>query len=156
MSLEIIEDPSRMLSVAVGTKSTVTTTTTDETEKMSVIFFIFHSLANLGGFYTFCIIIVGIFLRPVLDKIFMHEIINDYNEGHRGHLGKYQNFIVIGEMKAIEDFRMDKMMEMERFGLLGSTDKGSYAQDNSFQEDEQLYPEMQYDGGSGGDLKKSN
>ena len=87
MGLEIIEDPSRMLSEYEGTKSTITTTTTDETEKMSIIFFLFHSLANLGGFYTFCIIIVGIFLRPVLDKIFMHEIVNDYNEGNRGHLG---------------------------------------------------------------------
>jgi hypothetical protein len=87
MDLEIIEDPLRMLSDYEGTTSTITITTTDETEKMSIIFFLFHSLANIGGFYTFCIIIVGIFLRPVFDKIFMHEIVNDYNEGNRGHLG---------------------------------------------------------------------
>jgi hypothetical protein len=59
-------------------------------------------------------------------------------------------------MKALEEFRMDKMMEMEKYGLLGSTDKGSYAPENSFQEDEQLYPDIQYDGGSGGNSKKSN
>jgi hypothetical protein len=59
-------------------------------------------------------------------------------------------------MKALEEIRMDKMMEMEKYGLLGSTDKGSYAPDNSFQENEQLYPDMQYDGGSGGDSNKSN
>jgi hypothetical protein len=59
-------------------------------------------------------------------------------------------------MKALEEFRMDKMMEMEKYGLLGSTDKDSYVPDNSSQEDEQLYHEMQYDGGSGVNSKKSN
>lgn len=82
-----------MLADYEGTKTTVTTTSTEETEKMSIIFVLFYFLSNLGGLYTFCILIIGVFLRPVIDKMFMHEIVNDYNKGSKQIIGILPRFI---------------------------------------------------------------
>lgn len=149
-----------MLAEYEGTEKTVEKTSTEETEKMSIIFVIFYFLSNLGGLYTFCILIIGIFLRPVIDKIFMHEIVNDYNKGNKEILGNWLLVYIIGQLKILEENRIDKLLEMERFGLLGttkqSTDKESGIADQSYQEYDPMFDgNDQYEGGSGKKPKKS-
>jgi hypothetical protein len=78
-NLCIDETSTRRLSQtnADGT-TTETTTTLDEqdTKTMSIIYLTLYTLADLGGLYTFLVIIVGLFLRPIIDKMFHHDMVN--------------------------------------------------------------------------------
>lgn len=58
--------------------SEIETVNEEGNSKMSLTYRIFFTISNLGGLYTLLILGIGTLLRPVIDKIFIHEAIN-YN-----------------------------------------------------------------------------
>ena len=49
-----------------------------EIKEMSTIYKWFYTIANMGGLYAIIIFILGSCLRPIADKIFIHNVINEY------------------------------------------------------------------------------
>jgi hypothetical protein len=70
-----------------GTLSTITVTAGKEEKEMSMIFAAFYVIANLGGFYTFLMFLFGFFMKPAIDKMFMHEIVNATHHANKQAIG---------------------------------------------------------------------
>jgi hypothetical protein len=122
-------------------KTTETTTTLYEkvTKKMSIIYLTLYTLANLEGLYTFLVIIVGLFLRPIIDKIFHHDIINLSIKTNKLTPRSYsfKNYL-----EQIEMTQHEKNVKRETVGLriqqLPSINNGNGHAGNSFNEFEPL------------------
>lgn len=71
-----------------GTLSTITVTAGKEEKEMNIIFAAFYVIANLGGFYTFLMFLFGFFMKPAIDKMFMHEIVNATHLANKQAIGK--------------------------------------------------------------------
>lgn len=66
-----------------------TTSETSESEvSMSFPYTIFYIFSSLGGFYAICVFIIGILLRPAVDKFFIHECVNSSHIAHKVELSK--------------------------------------------------------------------
>ena len=73
---------------ADGTISEITTAEgLEETKKMSIIYKVFYAMANMGGLYTMLMFIFGIFVRPIISKIFNHEVMNEAHIANTKALG---------------------------------------------------------------------
>lgn len=48
----------------------------------------FYTISQLGGFYAFFIVTIGILLRPVVDKLFQHEAVNSLHLANKVEFNK--------------------------------------------------------------------
>lgn len=55
---------------------------------MSSIYMFFYTISQLGGFYAFFIVTIGILLRPVVDKLFQHEAVNSLHLANKVEFNK--------------------------------------------------------------------
>jgi len=65
-----------------NTTSSVTETREEE-KKMSIIYSIFYMMSNIGGLYLFLIFIMGTFLRPIVNKIFYIEALDEIYQANQ-------------------------------------------------------------------------
>ena len=82
----------RALGIVTNADGTITTTTVteakEETRRMSIVYKIFYMMANMGGLYTILMFIIGILMRPVINKMFNYDLVNDIHETNRKGLSK--------------------------------------------------------------------
>lgn len=82
----------RSLGTVTNANGSITTTTVteakEETRKMSIVYKIFYMMANMGGLYTILMFTIGVFLRPVINKMFNYDLVNDTHETNRKGLSK--------------------------------------------------------------------
>ena len=62
--------------------------TEGDQQKMSLVFEIFYTISNLGGLYAMLMFVVGLVLRPIVNKFFNYEIINETKASQRKAIGK--------------------------------------------------------------------
>ena len=123
------------LSAYMGRRNLNTTTTSGtvkEETKVPVIYEVFYVYANLGGLYVFCLFVVGFFLRPIVDKMFMHETVNAVhrlNKQEIAKLKKDEERYIGGQMGHSQSMRQDPM---------SSPKKGQLGVEQRFHEDEPL------------------
>ena len=72
-------------------------------EEMSLKYKIFYFAANMGGFYTIWIVLVGIILKPILGKVLEFHLVNSF-------MKSIQAFMHFSRMEFIkkEEKKMDK------------------------------------------------
>ena len=82
----------------MNTGSVVTNTTVTkgdkETEKMSIIYQIFYMMANMGGLYTMLMFLIGLAYRPVVNKLFSHDVINEAHLSNKKALSELNKRVI--------------------------------------------------------------
>uniref|UniRef100_A0A7S3NYD0 Uncharacterized protein n=1 Tax=Euplotes crassus TaxID=5936 RepID=A0A7S3NYD0_EUPCR len=72
---------SRNLNTVTNADGTTTTTTTSktkvETREMAIYYKILYMVSNMGGLYSFLMLIAGLLIRPLINRMFEIDIVND-------------------------------------------------------------------------------
>lgn len=68
-----------------------TSTHTKDESKPPIIYEVFYIISSLGGIYTFCLFVIGLVLRPIIDKMFAHETVNTVHEVNKNTIMLLKN-----------------------------------------------------------------
>lgn len=112
--------------------NTTSSATVKEETKVPKIYEVFYTISNLGGLYVFCLFVLGFFLRPIVDKMFMHETVNAVhrlNKQEIAKLKKDEERYIGGQSGNPQSMQPDP---------ISSSKKGQLGVEQSFHEDEPL------------------
>lgn len=78
-----------------------TSTYVKDEKRVPILYEIFYIASSLGGLYTFCLFVIGLLLRPVIDKMFAHETVNTIHQVNKNVVTLLKN----EERKLEEDYK---------------------------------------------------
>lgn len=130
-----------------GTQTTTETNgNTKQTKEMNMIGQFFFLISNLGGLYTFIFLVVGLFLRPMVDKIIAHHGLNAALEKYSNDISEIEN------QEGAKNAKMERMAAMDEGNAQLRHDKNAQNMDQSYQDQQPLIGQgadqvqNQYDG----------